>query len=144
MELRDDMESQCEEVASQRTVEAQNADIERLMDQKLEERMNASAQIAACIVSSPNFTFGNMPCKLATQRAPKLQRIATKEQNNKGPTKAVEDPTLAATARYLLSLDNLYEEHTTEWTRAHRRAVKAEEKARDLERQLDEAHNQAI
>ncbi|TVU21318.1 hypothetical protein EJB05_30946 [Eragrostis curvula] len=31
----------CEELASQRTAEAQNADMERLMDQKLEERMNA-------------------------------------------------------------------------------------------------------
>ncbi|TVU51163.1 hypothetical protein EJB05_02571, partial [Eragrostis curvula] len=48
----------CEELASQRTAEAQNADKERLMDQKL-ERMNALAHIVARIVSSPNSTSGN-------------------------------------------------------------------------------------
>ncbi|KAL6643328.1 hypothetical protein ACP70R_018993 [Stipagrostis hirtigluma subsp. patula] len=42
MQLRDELESQREELASQRkTVEAQNVDMERLVDQKLEERMNS-------------------------------------------------------------------------------------------------------
>ncbi|TVU51164.1 hypothetical protein EJB05_02572, partial [Eragrostis curvula] len=56
----------CEELASQMTAEAQNADMERLMDQKL-ERINVLAHIAARIVSSPNSTSGNVP------RAPKRQ-----------------------------------------------------------------------
>jgi chromosome segregation ATPase len=57
MQLRDELQSQREELASQRrSVEAHNVDMERLMDQKLEERLNSYlARIAtANAASSPN------------------------------------------------------------------------------------------
>ena len=82
---------------------------------------------------------GSMPSKYFPVRTPENFIWQHRLRTLYGPTRTVDDPTLVETAMYLHALDDLCEGVIAEWQKEFVRTKEAEEKIKDLEKQLEES-----